>query len=170
MGDKLVAWLQVIGNFGLILGLVLVGIQIKQNSDLTRVQTGHDAWLFGQGLAEARMGENPQTVLAKMWLDPESLSDEELVAAENFLFGVSLNVRRVEYMTDSGIDQYSEELIALDSANALASSVGRAWWALNRAAVAIEAPRISDRIDGLLAGAPLRSASYYKQLRADIKR
>ena len=46
MAAKLATWLQVFGNFGLILGLVLVAIQIKQSSDLARVQMGHDAWLL----------------------------------------------------------------------------------------------------------------------------
>jgi hypothetical protein len=36
--DKLVNWLQVLGNFGLIAGLVLVAIQIQQNTDITRAQ------------------------------------------------------------------------------------------------------------------------------------
>lgn len=78
MATKVAAWLQVLGNFGLILGLVLVAVQIKQGSDLARVQMGHDAWLLNSEEQYALMGENPQAVLAKIWLDSEFLTDEEL--------------------------------------------------------------------------------------------
>ncbi len=45
MTARITAWLQVVGNFGLIIGLVLVAIQINQNSNLSRAQLAHDAWL-----------------------------------------------------------------------------------------------------------------------------
>ena len=168
MGDKLAVWLQVIGNFGLIVGLALVGFQIRQSSELARVQMGHDAWLLSWELAEGMMGENPQAVLAKTWFEPEALTDEELVAADSYFWGVALDVKRVEYVNDAGLDLYSEEVHAEGTANSLASPVGRAWWALNKDNVAAEAPRISERIDELLANGSLVSPKYYKQLRAEI--
>ncbi len=36
--SRLNHWLQVSANIGIVLGLVLVGVQLKQNSDLTRIQ------------------------------------------------------------------------------------------------------------------------------------
>ena len=36
--NKMVSWLQVGANLGIILGLVLVGLQLKQNSDLLKIQ------------------------------------------------------------------------------------------------------------------------------------
>ena len=36
--EKLNRWLQVSANIGIVLGLVLVGFQLKQNSELARIQ------------------------------------------------------------------------------------------------------------------------------------
>jgi hypothetical protein len=59
---------------------VLVALQMKQASDLTRVQMGNDAWMNNTSFNQARMGENPQAVIAKTRGKWESLSDAELVA------------------------------------------------------------------------------------------
>ena len=82
--------------------------------------------------------------------------------------GLGVNVKRVEYVNDSGLDLYSDDAHAAGTVSSLASPVGRAWWALNRDGVAAEAPRISARIDEALAERSLKSPTYYQQLRAEI--
>jgi len=170
MAGKLATWLQVIGNFGLILGLVLVAIQIRQSSDLARVQMGHDAWLLEYQLQWALMGENPQAVLAKIRLDSDSLTDEELVAADSYFQGHAFSAKRVEYVIDAGLDLYSEETLAQNFAPQFSSRVGLAWWALNRDAVAADAPRFRQRIDELLAMDALDAPTYHERFRAEIEK
>jgi hypothetical protein len=170
MAGKLAAWLQVIGNFGLILGLVLVAIQIRQSSDLARVQMGHDAWLLEHQLQWALMGENPQAVLAMIMLDSESFTDEELVAADSYFQGLTSIVKRVEYVNDAGLNLYSEETLAHNTAPLLSNRVGSAWWSLNRDAVAEDAPRFRERIDELLAMDALDAPTYHERFRAEIEK
>jgi hypothetical protein len=170
MAGKLAAWLQVIGNFGLILGLMLVAIQIRQSSDLARVQMGHDAWLLEYQLQWALMGENSQAVLARIRLDSESLTDEELVAADSYFQGLAFSAKRVKYVNDAGLNLYSQETLAQSLARLLSNRVGLAWWALNRDAVAADAPRFRDRIDELLAMDALDAPTYHERFRAEIEK
>ncbi len=170
MTGRLAGWLQVLGNLGLVLGLILVGVQIKQNSDLTRAQIGHDAWLQNSNWELAQMGESPHIVLAKIWFDPKSLSDEELVAADHYFHSWAVHMKRVEYSNDAGISLYSEELIAQSATTVLENRIGRAWWNLNREAVSLDAPRTAARIDEILTSPASASAAqaYYQRLRAGI--
>ncbi len=167
MAAKLAAWLQVLGNFGVILGLVLVAVQIKQSSDLARVQMGHDAWIMNSQLEFGLLGENPQAVLARIWIDSEPLSDEDLVAADRYFTGLTFHAKRVAYANDAGLNLYSEETQASGIAQLFSNRVGRAWWALNRDAVAADAPRFRDRMDELLT---IDAPNYYERLRAEIEK
>jgi hypothetical protein len=76
--SKVSNWLQIAANIGIIGGLILVGIQIKQNTDLTSVnlralavQQETDRWL-------AEMGENPSDVIVNAVLKPEELTPGEI--------------------------------------------------------------------------------------------
>jgi len=170
VGAKLATWLQVIGNFGLILGLVLVAVQIKQSSDLARVQMGHDGWLALMAIRHSEMGENPQFVIAKMRRDPESLTDAELVAADHYFQNhVTNNLGRVEYVNDAGLDLWSEEMLARGTVDLLSDRIGLAWWDLNSRGVAEWAPRVAARVDQLLSGREIPELSYYEKLRNRIE-
>ena len=170
MGAKLAMWLQVIGNFGLILGLMLVAVQIKQASDLARVQMGHDGWLALMAIRQGEMGENPQFVIAKMRLNPEALTDAELVAVDHYLQNNVLhNLGRIEYVNDAGLDLWSEEVLARNTADLLSGRTGRAWWDLNSRSVAEWAPRVAAKVDELLSGREVPERSYFEKLRYRIE-
>lgn len=77
--DKLVNWLQVIGNFGLIAGLGLVAIQIQQNTDITRAQMISEDRDLAIALKLAQLGENPAEVVAKSIDSPDQLTTEDMV-------------------------------------------------------------------------------------------
>ena len=75
---KLVNWLQIVANLGVVVGLGLVGVQIHQNSVLTSAalltaatQQDTDHW-------NQVMGENASDVLAKAQLRPAELTPGEL--------------------------------------------------------------------------------------------
>ena len=77
--DKLVNWLQVLGNFGLIAGLVLVAIQIQQNTDITRAQMISEDRDLAVALKLAQLGENPAKAVAKSIDSPDQLTTEDML-------------------------------------------------------------------------------------------
>ena len=80
--NKLSNWLQVAGNFGLLAGLVLVGFQINQNTEIARTDLTARGHELAMEMNLALMGENPTVALTKAATDPESLTDEELVIVD----------------------------------------------------------------------------------------
>ena len=68
---KLGKWLQVIGSFGVIFGLILVALQIQQNTVLVRaelVSNASDAWI---NIDASKQSENFASVLSKSIVNPQ---------------------------------------------------------------------------------------------------
>ena len=58
-------WLQIIVNISLVVGLILVGLQLRQSAEQARIQLLHAGWSDRQNNIRAVMGEEPAEVLAK---------------------------------------------------------------------------------------------------------
>ena len=59
MKTETMNWVQIVSNFSLLIGMVLVAVQINQSSNIARAQLAHDAWLNSTGELYAVVGENP---------------------------------------------------------------------------------------------------------------
>ena len=55
---KLSNWLQIAANVGIVVGLLLVGVQLKQNSDLLKTQLLYDESRRAVDLETLVVGEN----------------------------------------------------------------------------------------------------------------
>ena len=125
-------WLQVLGNLGIIAGLILVGIQISQNNQLTRIQLIHESQIAAQNMHLVLAGENPGEAWSRAILDPDSLTDEEIMVVDRVLRANLARVLRLESLYALGFDLYSPEVVATSAAgNYLGSEIGKAWWELN---------------------------------------
>jgi hypothetical protein len=89
--DRLQGWLQIASNVGLLVGLVLVGLQIKQASDLTYQTLLVSAFQQETDHFNAVMGEGAATALARAKTDPQALTAgdiEVLVAYSEWRFSM----------------------------------------------------------------------------------
>ena len=83
--NKLADWLQITGNVGIILGLILVAVQISQNSMITQLDMRSRSFELAMQSDIALMGENPAAVWAKATTSSEELTDEELTVIHGYL-------------------------------------------------------------------------------------
>lgn len=73
---KVAQWLQVVANIGILLGLILVGLQIQQSSHLTRGALFFSSHIDGwQAIDLSDKSENFSKTFAKAVLEPERLTD-----------------------------------------------------------------------------------------------
>jgi len=127
---KLNGWLQVVANIGILLGLVLVGVQLKQNTDLTRFQL-----LFAESTRSIEIeatiiGERGAEVWAKTIESPESLTVEEMRVVEAVLWTFIEGLRGTYQLAQLGL---LTEKDWLDRVNAevpfyFNDPYSRAWW------------------------------------------
>ena len=85
ISDRVNSWLSLIASVGILAGLVLVAIELNQNTDQLRlqlvVQTTQKLFENNRDL----LGDNPTSTIAKSITNPEDLTYEEFLIASSFV-------------------------------------------------------------------------------------
>jgi hypothetical protein len=128
---KLNDWLQVVANLGIVIGLLLVGVQLKQNSDLLKTQLLYDESHRAIELETQVIGEDGARVWAKSLTDPENLTLEEQRIIEALLWSFAEQLRATRMLAELGLLDDSEWRVRVygESGFWLGNRYGRAWWA-----------------------------------------
>jgi hypothetical protein len=100
--EKLVNWLQILGNFGLIAGLGLVALQIQQNTDIAKAQMISEDRSIAVALKLAVIGENPAKAVAKAIDSPDQLTTEDMFVLTSLQLANYYHKSRNEMMYNMG--------------------------------------------------------------------
>ena len=123
-------WLQIFSNIGILIGLVLVGLQMKQNSDLLRIQLLYEESDRYTNAERILMGEEPAKVLAKSLTNPTEMTLDErrivdvyfYTTVEHWFAGYRLNVQGLIE------EQDWKHRIRRDAEYIFGNAYGVAWW------------------------------------------
>ena len=148
--DKLNRWFTMLVNLSVLAGIVLVAIQIQQNTDITKAQMANEYYLLDAQLELTMMGESPALSLEKAIYFPDELNQEDAVILDRYFnFGI-LQLQRIRKMIELGVDD--EELYQERAGYLiwrLGNEAGRRWW--NQYALG-EPNELSRDIETVLAG------------------
>ncbi|MDX1404551.1 MAG: hypothetical protein R3192_08435, partial [Woeseiaceae bacterium] len=127
--DKVGGWLQVGANLGIILGLVLVGLQLKQNSDLLRIQLLYAESQSFINHERAMIGENGADAWARSLEAPRELTLSETRIMEAHLYALAEQWRASHLLHELGVlgEEWQNRIIE-ESVYYLGNPYGRAWW------------------------------------------
>src|SRR5512139_2018330 len=130
--DAINRWLTLLANLAVVAGLVLVGIQVRQNTEATRAQIVNDYFLADMNLELAMMGQDPAAVWVKALYSPETLTQQDAAVLDRYFNYGIVQLQRLEQMRRSGYaDAQLEDRIAYLEWH-LGNEVGRRWWAYSR--------------------------------------
>jgi hypothetical protein len=129
--SKLSDWLQISANVGIIAGLLLVGAQLKQNSELLKTQMLYEESSRLVELETQVVGEIGAEVWAKSISDPRSLNLAEQRVIEALLWSFVEQLRSTRLLGQLGLIEDAEwrARVNSDAAFYLGNEYGRAWWA-----------------------------------------
>jgi hypothetical protein len=129
--SKLSNWLQIAANVGIVAGLLLVGMQLKQNTDLLKTQLLYEESVRLVALETQVVGENGAEVWAKSIADPGNLTLSEQRVMEALLWSYVEQLRSTRMLGELGLltDDEWRARVESDTAFYLANDYGRAWWA-----------------------------------------
>ena len=127
---KVNSWLQTAANIGIVLGLVLVGLQIKQNSELTKIQLLYEESRRIVELETQVVGENAAEVWAKSIEAPESLTLAEVRIMEALLWSFVEQLRGTYNLAQLGLieEQDWRKRVESEVDFYLSDPYSRAWW------------------------------------------
>lgn len=128
--NKLSGWLQVLANVGIVVGLLLVGVQLKQNSDLLKTQMLYEESSRAIGIETLVVGERGAETWAKSINQPENLDLAEQRIIEALLWSFVEQLRGAYILYQQGLldEEEWQRRINSDSAFYLANNYGRVWW------------------------------------------
>ena len=126
--DRLSRWLTLGANVGILLGLILVGFEISQNSALVRAEIINSAFSDQQARAVARVGENSAEVWARSIEDPSTISLADVQVMEADLMVSFLGLRRAALMEEIGVftGRWRQDYEWLS--RPFTTPIGRAYW------------------------------------------
>ena len=101
--NKVGGWLQVLGNLGLLVGLLLVGVQINQSNKIAMANLVSASFQQDTDRIVAQLGENPATILAKAMMEPEKLTPEEILVTIAYAQWRISRIQRDAIMEDLGV-------------------------------------------------------------------
>ena len=126
---KIGGWLQVIGNFGVLAGLLLVALQIQQNTVLVRAEllsNESDAWI---SIDASKQSERFASVLAKSIVNPQELNAAEILELDGYLFTYIDQLVRDRELYDLGVfDNPMESQISGSLHDYFGNQFARVWW------------------------------------------
>ena len=148
--DKLNRWFTMLVNLSVLAGIVLVAIQIQQNTDITKAQMANEYYLLDAQIELTMMGESPALSLEKAIYFPYELNQEDDVILDRYFnFGI-LQLQRIQKMIELGV---ADEELYQERAGYLiwhlGNEAGRRWW--NQYALG-EPNELSRDIETVLAG------------------
>jgi hypothetical protein len=101
--ESLNRWLSLAANIGVILGLMMVAFQIRQDVELTKVQLFSDATSSRKEWNQAMLGSDPMIVVMKSIENPLDLTLAELHVMDAYLVGAVNELRRLEMLEAAGL-------------------------------------------------------------------
>jgi hypothetical protein len=130
MSSKLNERLQTAAAISIVVSLLLVGVQLKQNSALLKTQLLYEESNRMTAIESRYIGENPSAVWAKSIEDPESLTLAEQRVVEALLWTVTEQWRATRMLAELGLLEEAEwrPRVSSEAGLFLGNRYGRAWW------------------------------------------
>lgn len=143
---KISEWLQVIGSFGVLAGLILVALQIQQNTVLVRAEllsNESDAWI---SIDASKQSERFASVLAKSIVNPQELNAAEILELDGYLFTYIDQLMRDRQLYDLGVfDNTLESVISDSLSDYFGNQFARVWWEETKWKFGLDIVEIIDR-------------------------
>lgn len=123
-------WPQAITNLGIIAGLVLVGVQMKQNTDLLKMQLLYEESRRIIEQESQYIGENAAEVWAKSLTAPQDLGLAERRIIEALLWSYAEQLRSTRQLAELGLldDNEWRLRVRAEAPFMFGNPYGRAWW------------------------------------------
>ena len=131
--DRLNRWLTLAANFGVILGIVFVVLEIRQNRDIAMAQVRLEYAAGWRSIDEQRQDEAFAGVYSKSILRPDELTLREIIQLDAYYAGVIDQMLSAQTASKAGLREGQLQDVALQVAiGYFSNAYAQAWWQENR--------------------------------------
>jgi len=150
--DRANSWLSLIANLGIIVGLVLVVFEIRQNSDLLRLQFINDDLLATAESETPMLGDAPAEVMMKSIYSPEEMTYADYRIFDAYLTRkMELLVRRYRLGQEGILEEDAWKTVGFAYSWFFGYDLGRLWWKHEGRAAYSHIPELVGHVDSIVA-------------------
>lgn len=162
---------EMVGSAAVLVTLIYLAIQVRQNTRHVRAQMGHDGWLQNANDLTAMMGDDAAGAWVRVELDSDPPTPGDLRILDVRFRSILMHLGRVEHMTAQGLQVYSLEETAAAYTDFFDCRVGLAWLETHAELCDTIAPltvaRIRERLDAEGGSSDVRSfAAFLERMSA----
>jgi hypothetical protein len=157
--SKLGDWLQIASNLGIMVGLVLVGLQMKQASEIAAAELSSQYFQSYADSYGVASGDDLPAAWARAQMNAPDLTDAELSAVKYFLLRQLLMNMRDAQLNEWGFGGSPSDAVQ-GWVNTLGNETALRWWLAEHDRVLKFVPELRDAVDAGLreAGSAQRDA------------
>lgn len=165
--NKYNKWIQLGANVGILAGLFLVGLQIQQNSELTRAALFSDYQETWASINNTLQSEFFAEAMAVAIEEPQNLSVSQMIELRGYMYSVMEQFTRTISLYQLGVFQIDPAVsIGSRVSDVFGNHYAQAWWAENRGNFNPAIARIID--DELLGLSPDRDFNTFSRIKARL--
>jgi hypothetical protein len=160
-------WLEIVGIFSVVAGLILVAFQINQSSFLVRAELGSNAYDRMVSVDQTFIDANFAEVWAKSYEQPEDLTFAEMIQLEGYLTSLLDYLESEKWLYDLDIYEGSIDLlIPYFVGPIIGNRFATAWWAETKS---IFDRDLADKIDQQIANSSVNfDIERYQRIRSRL--
>lgn len=161
---KLNDWIEFIGFSGVIVGLVFVYVEIRQNSTIARAQLSSETARINLDLLEQQRDKDFSEVLAKSYDSPMELTVAERIQMSSYLVNALMYTYRERHYYSLGLFETWDDGIRIYAPQFFGRGYGRSWWEVNKR---FHHPEVVERIDSALSD-PQFSKFHFQEIDNEV--
>jgi hypothetical protein len=168
--ERIASWLQITANIGILGGLVLVGFQLEQNSEILQAQTmsAESRSVIDQEMQI--VGEQGAAAWVSAMSDPTNTSPEHHRIMEAIYWSAIESWRHIEELSKLGLADVDPSFRVSDEAGwYFGNTYGQAWWNTRRQDVEMS-ESLKKVIDDAIKRRPNLTADLQNRLIKEIAR
>jgi len=169
--SKLNDWLQLIATVGVILGIVFVAEELRQNNQLTRAQSVRDLYMEWQNIYRFEHDNDIDSLICKSAEQGEALTDREIRRLDNhFNMIMGAQLAQVSMQQRFGLAYYAIDEARSYAEDYYSSPFGRAWFYENQGFAGYEGSEYLDALNRAVESIEVQSeGEYLKRLKSRLK-
>ncbi len=135
--DKLNQWLLLGSHIGILGGLILVGLQIRQEGVLAEAELRAEVSALQVDVQNVVMGEDPSLVLEKAAKDPAALTMAEFYVLDALLINQVVSWLNTKQLSQLGVIPENEWKARMERSDYyyFGNPAARAWWEESKSAL-----------------------------------
>ena len=124
--------LELIGMTLLILSVIFLAVQIRQDHTLSRAALGSQTTELFNELVLTASDPSFAKTYEKMLREPDSLTDDEMIQINSYLYGAKMLIERDCYLAYRGVFKSCKAFVRKHIRHFFGSTYAQSWWRVNQ--------------------------------------